>query len=292
MAYSEGCNFFDTALSYGDGHSERMLRRLREGLAPGSKLYTATKISPQNEEMPTRRGSRLEQVFPPDHIRMCTEQSLNNLGLDTIDLMQFHAWEDAWAQETSWQEAVQKLKSDGLVCAWGISVNRWEPWNVMDTLRTGLIDSVQVTYNIFDQSPRDELFPLCLKLDVAVIARSPFDEGSLTGAVTKDSTWPEGDWRNVYFTKENLSHCAERVEALSRLLPADMTMAELALKFILADPAVATVIPGMRRLKHVESNVGASDGQILPRGLLLDLASHRWNREIPNSKRRGLREGL
>jgi len=193
-------------------------------------------------------------------------------------LLQFHVWEDHWARDERWQRAIEDLKRDGLIRGAGVSVNRWEPANVIETLRTGSIDAVQVIYNIFDQSPEDELFPICRELDIAVIARVPFDEGTLTGTLTKTSTWPKGDWRNSYFVPENLIQSVDRAEALRPLVPAEMTMPELALRWILAEPTVSTIIPGMRKLKHVEANLAASDGRPLDVSLLGQLRAHRWNR--------------
>jgi aryl-alcohol dehydrogenase-like predicted oxidoreductase len=273
-----GCNFFDTAWAYGDGHSERLLGELVRA-NPTTRLYTATKVPPKNRRWPSRRGDALADVFPPDHVREYTERSLRNLGLPAVDLLQFHVWEDAWADDPAWQRAADALKREGLVKAIGVSVNRWEPANALRTLRTGLIDAVQVIYNVFEQAPEDELFPLCRELGVAVIARVPFDEGSLTGTLTKDSRWPEGDWRNSYFVPENLVPTVERVEALKPLVPAGMTLAEVALRFILSNPDVSTVIPGMRQERHVRANLAASDAGPLPDGLLRQLRGHRWDRQ-------------
>jgi len=278
LAVDLGCNFFDTAWAYGDGHSERLLGELVRA-NPDKKLYTATKIPPKNRKWPSRRGYRLDDVFPPDYIREYTEKSLANLGLPGVDLMQFHVWEDDWAEDERWQRAVDDLKREGLIKAMGISINRWEPWNAIRTLRTGLIDAVQVIYNIFDQAPEDELFPVCRELNVGVIARVPFDEGSLTGTLTKESRWPEGDWRNTYFVPENLIPTVERVEALKPLVPAGMTLPEMALRFILSNPDVDTVIPGMRKPHHVRANMAASDAGPLPAGLLAKLREHRWDRQ-------------
>lgn len=273
-----GCNFFDTAFAYGEGHSEKLLGRLvRE--YPTHTLYTATKIPPKNRVWPSRRGSILEDVFPSDYIREQTMKSLENLGTKHIDLMQFHVWEDDWAKDERWQRTVDDLKREGLVKSFGVSVNRWEPDNCLETLKTGQIDAVQVIYNIFDQNPEDHLFPLCDELNIAIIARVPFDEGTLTGTLTKDSTWPEGDWRNTYFVPENLHASVDRAEALRPLIPAGMTMAEMALRFILANPTVSTIIPGMRKLKNVEANIAASDGKALPADLLEKLRTHRWDRK-------------
>ena len=273
-----GCTFFDTAWAYGDGHSEVLLgetlRRHRD-----KRLYVATKLPPKNRRWPAKREYPLDEVFPDDYIAEYTGKSLANLGVDTIDLLQFHVWTDAWATDRRWQEAVARLKEEGLVRAIGISINRWQPANVLRTLETGLIDAVQVVYNVFDQNPEDELFPTCLERNVAVIVRVPFDEGSLTGTLTADTTWPDGDFRNIYFRPENLAPTLERVERLRPVVPPGMTMPELALRHILMHPAVSTVIPGMRKLRHVEQNLAAS-GKPLPDELLAELKRHRWDRSV------------
>jgi aryl-alcohol dehydrogenase-like predicted oxidoreductase len=272
-----GCNFFDTAWGYGNGRSERVLGQLVRR-HPERTLYVATKIPPKNFTWPSRRGFTLEDCFPPDHIREYVEKSLRNLELTRIDLLQFHVWEDAWAHDQRWQHVMEDLKRQALIRAVGVSVNRWEPANVLETIRTGLIDAVQVIFNIFDQAPQDELFPLCRAQDIGVIARVPFDEGTLTGTLTKESRWPDGDWRNTYFVPENLGPSVDRVEALRPMVPPGMTMAELALRWILAEPAVATIIPGMRKLAHVEANLAVSDGRPLDPELMQQLKAHRWDR--------------
>ena len=273
-----GCNFFDTAWGYGEGLSEKILGALikRQG---GKKLYVATKIPPKNRKWPSKSSFDLKDVFPSDYIIEYTEKSLKNLGVETIDLQQFHVWEDSWAQQDEWQEAIAKLTQQGKVQAWGVSVNRWEPNNCLDTLRTGLIDAVQVIYNIFDQAPEDKLFPLCRKLNIGVIARVPFDEGTLTGTLTKDTTFPAGDWRGTYFVPENLNSSVDHAEALNPLVPADMNLPEMALRFILSNPDVATTIPGMRKMKNVVANMNAGDGKGLKVDLLGSLKNHRWDRE-------------
>lgn len=273
-----GCNFFDTAWAYGAGHSEKLLGQLVRA-HPEKKLYTATKIPPKNFKWPSKPGYPIAEVFPPDHIREYTEKSLQNLGLESIDLTQFHVWEDDWALDQGWQRAVDDLKRQGLIKAFGISVNRWEPENVIEALRTGLVDTVQVIYNIFDQAPEDRLFPVCQELNIGVIARVPFDEGTLTGNLTKDSKWPEGDWRNTYFVPENLNASVDRAEALRPLVPAGMSMPQMALRFILCHPAVSTIIPGMRKSSHVLANIATSDGKGLPAELAQALRAHRWDRQ-------------
>ncbi len=272
-----GCNFFDTAWAYGQGHSEKLLGQLVRA-HPDKKLYTATKLPPKNLKWPARREYSLDETFPPDHIRRYAEDSLKNLGLESVDLIQFHVWDDSWANDDRWQKAVADLKREGLIRAVGISLNRWEPENAIRALRTGLIDAVQVIYNIFDQNPEDELFPACRELNMAVIARVPFDEGTLTGALALDSQWPEGDWRNIYFGPENLKASVERAEALRPLIPPGLTMPEMALRFILANPDVSTIIPGMRKLRHVDSNIAAGNAGPLDPAQLATLRPHRWVR--------------
>ncbi len=278
LAVELGCNFFDTAYAYGGGRSERLLGALLKRQA-GQRLYVATKIPPKNLKWPSRPDYALAEVFPAEHIIKYTERSLQNLGVETIDLQQFHVWDDNWAQMDEWQNAVVKLKSEGKVRHFGISVNRWEPTNVLTTLRTGHIDAVQVIYNIFDQSPEDELFPLCQELGIGIIARVPFDEGTLTGTLTKETIFPPGDWRGTYFVPENLDASVDRAEALRPLIPEGLTMPELALQFILHHPAVNTIIPGMRRPHHVRQNLACSDAPALTPALLAQLQQHRWDRQ-------------
>jgi len=280
-----GCNFFDTALAYGLGKSERLLAKAMHArgaeaphLRTGEPIYVATKIPPKNGKWPALASYKLDDVFPADYIRECTETSLANLQLSSLDLQQFHVWSDAWADDDRWQSAVTDLKNEGLVRAFGISVNRWEPTSAFKAFKTGLIDSVQVVYNIFDQDAADELFPMCRELGIAVIVRVPFDEGSLTGTLTPGMTWPQGDFRNIYFAPEKLAETLRRVELVKADLPAGMTLPELALRFILANPDVATIIPGMRRPKHVDANMAVADGKPLNPETLSRLARHRWDR--------------
>jgi aryl-alcohol dehydrogenase-like predicted oxidoreductase len=292
-AFSLGCNFFDTAWVYGTGKSETLLGEAlraelrKRGRTPFSTdatekgvrpLYVATKIPPKNMKWPGKAEYPVQETYPAAHIREYTEKSLRNLGVETIDLQQFHVWSDAWAEDDGWQRAVDDLKRERLVRFVGISVNRWEPSNVLRALTTGLIDSVQVVYNIFDQAPEDELLPYCQAHGIAVIARVPFDEGSLTGTLSPDFRWPDGDWRNLYFNREHLAATLARVERLSPLVPEGMDLAELALRFILEHSAISTTIPGMRRPAHVERNLAVSDGARLPPRLGEALKTHRWNR--------------
>jgi aryl-alcohol dehydrogenase-like predicted oxidoreductase len=274
-----GCNFFDTAYVYGEGRSENLLGQLVRANA-GKRIYTASKVPPKNMRWPSQREHTLEESYPPDHIEEYVHRSLKSAGLESFDLMQFHTWEDGWANDERWQKKMDDLRRQGLIRAIGISLNRWEPWNGIAAVRNGLIDAVQVIYNIFDQNPEDELFPACAENDIAVIARVPFDEGTLTGTLTKDSSWPEGDWRNTYFVPENLHPSVERADKLKPIAAeSGMSMPSMALRFILTNPTVSTIIPGMRKTSHVESNIAASDAGPLNENLQRELRNHRWERK-------------
>ena len=280
-----GCNFFDTAWAYGSGHSEQLLGKALKANAgksavggPDHKLYVATKVPPKNRQWPSRRQFSLDQSYPPDYIFEYVDKSIANVGATALDLIQLHTWEDHWLDDPRLPRAIEQLRASGKVRAVGISLNRWEPWNGIRAVRSGLIDAVQVIYNIFDQNPEDELFPACRENKVAVIARVPFDEGSLTGTLTLDSKWPQGDWRNTYFVAENLQASVQRAEALKPLVPAGSSLPELALRFILNNSDVSTIIPGMRKRKNVESNIAASDQGPLPAPLQTQLRAHRWDR--------------
>jgi aryl-alcohol dehydrogenase-like predicted oxidoreductase len=273
-----GCNFFDTAYAYGQGKSERLLgEALRRH--SGRRLYVATKVPPKDGHWPGRAETPPGDVFPYEWVLEMTHKSLANLGVQRIDLQQLHVWSDAWVGDEGWRRAAEQLKHEGSILGFGISVNRWEPRNVLAALATGLVDSVQVVYNVFDQNPEDELFPACRKGGVAVIARVPFDEGGLTGTLRPDSRWPQGDWRNLYFTKERLQETIGRADRLRSLLPPGSSLPDLALRFILHHEAVSTTIPGMRKLSHVESNLAAGDAPALPAGLIGELRGHRWERD-------------
>ena len=273
-----GCNFFDTAWVYGSGRSESLLGQLIRA-NPDKKLYTATKIPPKNMQYPTLPEYTLDECYPPEHIEEFLHKSLANAGIESFDLLQIHTWNDDWTDDDSWSNKLDDMKRQGLISACGISINRWEPWNGVKAVLSGKIDSVQVVYNIFDQNPEDELFPACEEMDVAVIARVPFDEGSLTGTMAIDTTFPDGDFRNVYFSPDKLGPIIEHVEALEPIVPADSNMPELALRFILSDNRVSTIIPGMRKAAHVDANMAASDLGPLTAEMINKLRVHRWERK-------------
>ncbi len=276
-----GCNFFDTAWGYGEGKSEQILAQLLKRQST-KKLYVATKIPPKQDVWPPSKTASLQDNYPKNHIQNFAQKSLKNLGVETIDLLQFHVWEDNWADDDSWKEEVYRLKKAGICEGFGISVNRWEPTNCIKALETGLIDSIQVIYNVFDQAPEDELFPYCQEHNIALIARVPFDEGSLTGRITMDSKWDEGDFRNIYFGKENLAPTVNRIAKLKEELKPTVPIAQTALQFATSHPAVSTTIAGMRQLKNVEANMRVGTMPPMTDEEKAFLRKHRWDRKPTN----------
>jgi len=278
VAVELGCNFFDTAWAYGNGKSDGLLGQV---IAPnrGKRSYAASKIPPQNDKWPACSKDRYQDVFSADHVFKYADLIRRQLGTDSIDLLQFHVWDDMWTDEPEFRNTVEKLKRDKWIRFFGLSLNRWEPWNGLKVLRTGLVDAVQVIYNIFDQAPEDELFPACKELNIGVIARVPLDEGSLGGKMTLQTKFPADDWRAKYFGPENLSSTIPRVEKLITLLPPGMSLPEMALRFILSEPVVSTTIVGMRTPEHVRQNIAVSDAGRLDPALMQKLRGHRWDRK-------------
>jgi aryl-alcohol dehydrogenase-like predicted oxidoreductase len=274
-----GLNFIDTALAYGDGHSEKLVGQVVRDT--GRRIYVATKVPPKNLLWPARRGIGIGEVFPYEYIMRSTEQSLKNLGVETIDLEQLHVWNPEWIARDEWRRAFEELKRSGKVWAVGISINDHDPDSALEIIRTGLIDTVQVIYNIFDQSPEAMLFPLCMERQIGVIARVPLDEGSLTGKIDEKSVFEPGDFRNEYFRGDRKKQVREHVDALGRDLgPTEAPLAQIALRFCLSHPAVSTVIPGMRSVRNAEANCAASDKGPLPPETLAVLRRHAWNRNF------------
>jgi aryl-alcohol dehydrogenase-like predicted oxidoreductase len=274
-----GLNFIDTALAYGGGHSERLVGKV---LAERDEsIYVATKIPPKNRVWPAPDGLPPEEAFPGDYVRECTEQSLQNLGVEAIDVQQFHVWQDDWVGRGDWLEAVEGLKEEGKIRFFGVSINDHQPENALRLIETGIVDTVQVIYNLFDQSPEDRLFPACRERGVGVIVRVPFDEGALTGRITPETTFEEGDFRDDYFRDDRKREVQERVRAIvSELGASEDEIAEIALRYILSHPAVSTVIPGMRSVRNVERNMAVGDGRGLPEDQVQRLKSHRWVRNF------------
>ena len=277
LAVENGLNFIDTALAYGEGHSERLIGRfLRDTEA---RVYVATKAPPMNQRWPAR--GPLEEVFPRDYLISSTEQSLENLGVECLDLMQLHVWSPDWIQQDEWHQTLLDLKAAGKVSHFGVSVGEHEPGTAVEVVRSGRIDTVQVIYNIFDQSAEQELFGACEDMGVGVIARVPFDEGALTGAIAADSRFPKKDWRRRYFRGDRKIQVQDRVERLSALLGEEVqTLAELALRFCLQPRVVSTVIPGMRSTSHVGANLGVSGLPLLGGDLMAKLKQQAWDKNF------------
>ena len=274
-----GVTLIDTALGYGDGHSEQLVGRVvRER---SEDIVVATKIPPKNMTWPAPDGIDPEEAFPADHVRECTERSLGNLGLDTIDVQQFHVWSDGWVGRGTWLEGIEALKSEGKIRAFGVSINDHQPSNAIKLIESGAVDTVQVIYNVFDQSPEDELLDACAEHGIGVLARVPFDEGSLTGAIGPDTEFPEGDFRNRYFGGDRKQQVADRVQAILDDLGIERDqLAEVALRYILSHPAVSAAIPGMRSVRNVERNAAVGDGRGLPAEQVAALKQHRWVRDF------------
>jgi aryl-alcohol dehydrogenase-like predicted oxidoreductase len=274
-----GINLIDTALGYGDGHSEELVGRVVRSRS--ETIHVATKIPPKNGLWPARKGTRADETFPADHVRACTERSLRNLGLDAIDVQQFHVWHDDWVDQGDWREAIEELKHEGKIRFFGVSINDHEPHNGVALVRSGFVETVQVIHNVFDQSPEDELFPACLEHDVGVLARVPLDEGGLTGRVTPDTTFPDGDFRARYFRDDRKREVYERAQAIADDLGIGIDqLPETALRYILSHEAVSSVIPGMRSVRNVDRNCAVGDGQGLPAEQVERLHAHRWVRNF------------
>ena len=272
-----GVNLIDTALAYGDGHSEKLVGEVVRQSA--RKIFVATKVPPKNRIWPARAGTPISEVFPHDYILRCAGESLRNLGLETIDLLQLHVWHPEFLECDDWRRAFEELKRSGKVRAVGISAGEHDPDSVLGALRTGLVDAVQVIYNIFDQAPERNLFPLCRELNVGVLARVPLDEGALSGSFSESTTFPPGDFREWYFRGDRKQQVVRHVEALRRDL-GGAGVPDTALRFCLSHPAVSSVIPGMRTRRHVEANSALSDQGPLPADTLAALKRHAWDRNF------------
>ncbi|HXB71530.1 MAG TPA: aldo/keto reductase [Candidatus Acidoferrales bacterium] len=277
-AIALGVNLIDTALAYGDGHSEQLVgqvvhQTVRE---TGQKIYVATKVPPKNRIWPA--SGALQDVFPYGYIMASAEESLRNLGLETIDLLQLHVWSADWVEQDHWRRAFEDLKRSGKARAVGISITEHDPDSALGIIRTGLIDAVQVIYNIFDQAPEKQLFPLTLRENIGVLARVPLDEGALGGRITESTTFPPGDFRDFYFRGDRKKEVVAHVGALRRDLDAGLNLADTALRFCLSHPAVSSVIPGMRTLEHAEANAALSDRGPLPAETMAILKRHAWDR--------------
>ncbi|HKW99230.1 MAG TPA: aldo/keto reductase [Bryobacteraceae bacterium] len=274
-----GLNFIDTALAYGNGKSEELVGQVVRDF--GHKIYVASKVPPKNQLWPARPGIAISEVFPYDHIVKSTESSLQNLRFETLDLQQLHVWNPEWIDRDEWKRACDDLKRSGKVRAVGISINDHQPDSALDLIKTGLIDTVQVIYNIFDQSPERNLFPLTMEKNIGVIARVPLDEGGLTGKIDENSEFDPAEFRARYFRGDRKKQVAEHVSAIQHELGIhNGNMPEVALRFCLSPPAVATVIPGMRSRRNVDFNLGIPGKGPLPEKVLTILKKHAWERNF------------
>lgn len=278
-AIDMGLNFIDTALVYGNGHSEKLVGQVvREA---GKKIFVATKVPPKNLLWPAQPGIPIAEAFPKHYIVESTDRSLKNLGLDQVDLQQLHVWNPEWVESDDWQRAAEDLKRAGKIRAFGISINDHDADSALSLVETGKIDTVQVIYNVFEQEPEKRLFPACIKHNIGVIARVPLDEGGLTGRINENTTFPEGDFRNAYFKGDRKREVGQRVAALQQdLTGVDGSLPEIALRFCLSHQAVSVVIPGMRSERNVRLNIGASDKGALDGATIAILRRHAWHRNF------------
>ena len=275
-----GISLIDTAWVYGEGRSERLIGHVLAERGDDT-TFVATKIPPMDRQWPAQPGVRADQAFPASHVRARTEESLRRLGREQIDLQQFHVWSPGWLGDGDWASEIARLKEEGKIRFFGVSINDHEPGSAVELVRSGLVDTVQVIYNVFDQSPEDELFPACIEHGVGVLARVPLDEGALTGTITPDSTFDDGDWRASYFGGDRLRQVEEHVQALLDELGVDRpVLPEVALRYVLSHEAVSAVIPGMRKVRNVERNVAIGDGRGLPAAQVEALHRHRWIRNF------------
>src|SRR5258708_3113047 len=283
-----GGNFIDTAWIYGfddakpDEHpSEQLIGKFLKQSGKRGRLILATKVPPKNMNWPALKGVSVSEVFPNDWIEKCVDDSLKSLGIDSLDLVQFHVWQDDFVDEDGWKETIQKIMKSGKVKNWGISVNDYQPTNCVRALDTGLISTIQFIFNLFHQKPTEKLFPYAKKRNIGLIARVPLDEGGLSGNFTENTTFEEGDFRSKFFTKERLKELVKRTDGLKKLLDGEAkTLSELGLRYILSFDEVSTAIPGMRKMSHVESNTSLSDGQKLSAQLMEQLKNNSWERNF------------
>lgn len=276
-AIDTGINFIDTAYMYGEGHAESLIGQvLRER---SETVRVATKVPPQNRLFPAPGGTPVDDAYPRGLLTHHTQQSLTALGLETLDLQQLHVWSPDWLHRGGWADEVADLKADGLIQAFGISINDHQPGSALDLVHTGLVDTVQVIYNIFDQSPEDQLLDACHANGVGVIVRVALDEGGLTGAIRPGMSFDAEDWRANYFRGNRPSEVARRVQAIIDDLQINVDeLPEVALRYVLSHPAVSSVIVGMRSPERVQQNVPVADGLGLPDNQRERLCAHRWTR--------------
>jgi len=276
-----GCNFIDTAQGYADGHSERIIGRVLKE-RKGERIYVATKIPVKAPgAWPPTPYDKIEDRFPEAFLRERIEFSLRNLQTDCIDLIQLHTWTRAWNRNPTALEVLRQLQKEGKVLGIGISTPEQDQNSLVDLMRGGWLDAVQVIYNIFEQEPAAELLPVALEHQVGIIVRVAFDEGALTGKFTAHTQFAEGEFRASYFAGDRLERTIRRVEKIKADIgSAEPDVATAALKFALKPAAVSTVIPGMRTVRQAELNCGVGSQPPLSDELELKLHAHAWQRGV------------
>jgi aryl-alcohol dehydrogenase-like predicted oxidoreductase len=271
-----GVTFIDTARGYGE--SERIVGQV---VRDHPEVLVATKVPPKNRVWPAPAGLHPDETFPGDHIREQLEVSLRESGLEAFDLVQLHVWSDEWVGKGDWLETIAALRQEGKLRHFGVSINDHQPENALELIRTGAVDTVQVIYNAFHQQPEEVLLPACQEHGVGVIVRVALDEGGLTGRITADSTFPDGDFRTRYFGGDRAAQVEQHVSALTADLGIGTDdVADVALRYVLDHPAVSTVIAGMRTVRNVERNCATSDGRRLTEQQREVIRAHRWERNF------------
>jgi aryl-alcohol dehydrogenase-like predicted oxidoreductase len=276
-ALDAGVNFIDTAAGYGNGRSEKLIGQVLKECE--GEIFVATKTPPAQGPWPPSPYCRPEERYSEDYLRRNIDERLRNLGVETIDVLQLHTWTRAWNRDPAPLEILQTLKKEGKIRAVGVSTPEHDQNSVIELMRKGLLDTVQVIYNIFEQEPAAELLPVAQETNTGVIVRVAFDEGSLTGKFTVGTKFRKNDFRNRYFAGDRLQRTVERVQSIKADVgPTGLSMAQVALKYVLMHPAVGSVIPGIRSVAQAEANTAVSDLDELPEDLMLKLRDHAWRR--------------
>jgi len=276
-ALDRGVNFIDTAAGYGDGRSERIIAKVVK--ARSEKVTIATKTPPAPGPWPPTPYCSAEERYSEVYLRQNVEERLRNLGTDQIDILQLHTWTRAWNQKPRPLDVLRKLQVEGKIRFIGISTPEHDQNSLIDLMRKGYLDVVQVIYNIFEQEPAAEFLPAARECNVGVIVRVTFDEGVLAGKYTRDTKFEPGDFRNNYFAGDRLERAVNRMEKIRKEIEGTkLTMPQTAVKFTLAHPAVSTVITGIRNVRQAEENTAITDLPDLPEDLLLRLRQHAWVR--------------
>lgn len=278
-ALDNGVNFIDTAAGYGNGKSERIIAKILKERGDSGKVYVATKTPPAPGTWPPSPYCKIEDRLSENYIRQNIEERLRNLNTDCIDLLQFHTWTRAWNKNPEPFYILQKLKEEGKIKFIGVSTPEHDQNSVIGLMQQGLVDVVQVIYNIFEQDPAEELLPTASELNIGIIVRVVFDEGILTGKYSADTKFPEGDFRNNYLAGDRLERSVKRADKIKEeIKDSGFTMPQTAVKFALADKSVSTVITGIRNSKQAEINTGISGLPDLPEELLIKLRKHAWRK--------------